>query len=538
MKKNIMKLFIGIITLGFIAWAALFIYQTSFIAIDGKRYFCLFDDAMISMRYAWNFAHGFGLVWNPGERVQGYTNLLMVLIMSFANFLFNKPTSVLFIQIMGLGIMLLNAYLSTLISDHLFQNKSQEKRNVIKVFVFFCALSYYPLAYWTLMGMETGLLTFFLLLSILLTLHYAKKKNPMLFFSVSGYLGLAYLTRNDSLIFAISIWLFILWEASKLKNSKKHLVLLLKAFILYVLFVAGQGIFQYLYYGEWLPNTYTLKLTGMSFFLRINNGVGFVTPFVKTTAIVLFISIADLIFDFQRKKMLLLSIVVSSIAYQIYVGGDPWNYWRIMSPTMPLLFIVFIDAVASIIKILSNTSVFHSYFLRNPIFPRKYAKDVLIILFLLIGVFFVNKAFLKQISFSMKPFQATDNHNNVNIAIALNELTQNDASVGVYWAGSIPYYTDKYAIDFLGKSDKHIAELSSDPSVSWNGMNGVPGHNKYDLNYSIKLLTPTYVQGFRWGKQNLSLWAESAYVKVDYKGVSLFLLQNSPDVLWSKIDSP
>lgn len=55
-----------VVTLGFVAWAARFIDATSFVALDGRRYFALFDDAMISMRYAWNFAHEHGLVWNPG----------------------------------------------------------------------------------------------------------------------------------------------------------------------------------------------------------------------------------------------------------------------------------------------------------------------------------------------------------------------------------------------------------------------------------------------------------------------------------------
>ncbi len=31
---------------------------------------------MILMRYAYNLAHGNGLVWNPGERVEGITNPL------------------------------------------------------------------------------------------------------------------------------------------------------------------------------------------------------------------------------------------------------------------------------------------------------------------------------------------------------------------------------------------------------------------------------------------------------------------------------
>src|SRR5438874_2259808 len=61
----------------FVLWSIAFVLHTSFIALDGRRYFCLFDDAMISMRYAWNLSHGLGLVWNVGEHVEGYSNLLM-----------------------------------------------------------------------------------------------------------------------------------------------------------------------------------------------------------------------------------------------------------------------------------------------------------------------------------------------------------------------------------------------------------------------------------------------------------------------------
>jgi hypothetical protein len=32
------------------------------------------DDAFISLRYAWNLAEGLGFVFNPGERVEGYSN--------------------------------------------------------------------------------------------------------------------------------------------------------------------------------------------------------------------------------------------------------------------------------------------------------------------------------------------------------------------------------------------------------------------------------------------------------------------------------
>ena len=52
------------------------------VAIDGTRYYYLDDDQMISMRYARNLAEGHGLVWNPGERVEGYTNPGWVLAMA------------------------------------------------------------------------------------------------------------------------------------------------------------------------------------------------------------------------------------------------------------------------------------------------------------------------------------------------------------------------------------------------------------------------------------------------------------------------
>ena len=53
--------------------------------LDGVRYWWLADDAMISMRYGRNLAEGLGLVWNAGERVEGYTNLLWTLFMALVH---------------------------------------------------------------------------------------------------------------------------------------------------------------------------------------------------------------------------------------------------------------------------------------------------------------------------------------------------------------------------------------------------------------------------------------------------------------------
>src|SRR5262245_65582120 len=59
------------------------------------------DDAYISFRYGDNLVHGHGLVFNPGERVEGYSNFLWVMAMAPAIAGTGDPT--LFAQVLGLA---------------------------------------------------------------------------------------------------------------------------------------------------------------------------------------------------------------------------------------------------------------------------------------------------------------------------------------------------------------------------------------------------------------------------------------------------
>ena len=60
------------------------------------------DDAYISFRYAANFAHGEGLVFNPGERVQGFTNPLFTLLLGVAGAVgLDIPTAAFILGIAG-----------------------------------------------------------------------------------------------------------------------------------------------------------------------------------------------------------------------------------------------------------------------------------------------------------------------------------------------------------------------------------------------------------------------------------------------------
>jgi hypothetical protein len=86
------------------------------IVIDGVRYFWLDDDMMISMRYARNLAHGNGLVWNVGERVEGYTNFLWTLFMAVVH-VFPVPdaTTSLVVRVLSFGLTCLSLFLATVL---------------------------------------------------------------------------------------------------------------------------------------------------------------------------------------------------------------------------------------------------------------------------------------------------------------------------------------------------------------------------------------------------------------------------------------
>src|SRR3989442_1472314 len=63
-------------------FVALFLLTAMLFAYNVRLGYFLGDDSFISFRYARHLAAGRGLVWNPGERVEGYTNFLWVILMA------------------------------------------------------------------------------------------------------------------------------------------------------------------------------------------------------------------------------------------------------------------------------------------------------------------------------------------------------------------------------------------------------------------------------------------------------------------------
>jgi hypothetical protein len=121
--------------------------------------------------------------------------------------------------------------------------------------------------------------------------------------------------------------------------------------------------------------------------------------------------------------------------------------------------------------------------------------------------------------------------------LEIKEFTSGDATVALLWAGAPVYYSDRSAIDLLGKSDKNIARSETPPiPPGFFNSDFYPGHNKYDFEYSVGALRPDVVAqhfGFpgeltslaKWGYSRLcTSGGEQIFVRDDSRKVNRLLL--------------
>ncbi len=112
------------------------------------------DDAYISLRYAWNAVHGAGLVYSPGQRVQGFTNPSLVLLEAVLLFL-HVPAVLSVVKLLsafsGVGLLWL-----------LRGNREWPHVGAVTLFASVCA----PVIVRTVGGLETVPFTFFVVLGI------------------------------------------------------------------------------------------------------------------------------------------------------------------------------------------------------------------------------------------------------------------------------------------------------------------------------------------------------------------------------------
>jgi len=523
-KGNIVFL---IILLCFGLYAGIYIYKTSF-GVNGERYFVLFDDAMISMRYARNLADGYGLVWNPGgESVEGFTNPLWVGFMAAFHLLPVPPSKMsLLVQISGAFFLIANLIFVKKIAELLSGS------NLVALLAVILTAFYTPLNNWGLQGMEVSVLVLIVSISIWLALKYIRANH----FSTMIYilLGISTLIRIDMAVIyvVILVYLFIALPDQRRKNLTWGLGI-------FAFFILGQTIFRLVYYGDLLPNTYYLKVGGYPFFLRIVRGIYVIFQFAWRFNWVLFLfPLSVLIFQRDREIMLLFIVFIAQVAYSIYVGGDAWEHKggsnRYISIVMPIYFILFVYAAYLIRGAIINKWHSESKYIQA-------AANVGMLIFILASMvnfnMILNFRSLERWVLMRQPIFIEGNKEYVQIANALKKITTPDATIAVVSAGAIPYFTNLKAIDLLGKNDSVIAHESS------RGANGIrsvndfrPGHMKWNYDYSIGLLKPDVIVQLWGDKDEVEDYIVKYYVIGGAENDMPFTLRvDSENILWNHV---
>lgn len=499
---------LGLLLFAHALYAAAFVARTSF-RVEGRRVFNLFDDAMVSMRYARHLVQGDGLVWNAGgDRVEGFSNPLWVGLMALAHAVVpDRAVTSLVIQVVCALLLLANLVIVVRLAGAVAADRPAPALAAALLTAF-----YLPLNNWSLQGMEVALLTPWLGLALLLALRGAVPGRLALL------LGALPLVRLDAALAAAVVLLgAVALDARARARRLGWGVLAISGCLLL------QTLARWAYYGELLPNTYALKVEGGAILPRVSHGLAVAwTLFERMGFAALLLPWVAWRSAHDPRRLVLGAVCLAQLAYSVWVGGDAWDWWgganRFLSPAMPAFFILFALAADDLR-------------LRVPKRLRAAAAGLALLL-LPCALFAFNdiNAVARDVwLLRTPPLHVVDHAKMVRRARALQAIAGPGATIAVTAAGTTPYHTDFTFVDLLGKSDRHVARQPMH-DVKFH-----PGHMKWDYAHSIGALRPDAI---------LESWPDQAamwpFVRHDFVQVRLgefvWLLRiDSPHLDWRQI---
>ena len=272
----------------------------------------LSDDAFISFRYADHLSRGLGLVWNAGERVEGYTNFLWVLLMAAGLRLGIAPE--IGAQVLGIASGL------ALLGCTVWSGGSGPPGRLRGALLVLYLAAHGSFGAWCTSGLET---MFFTLCVWLATWRFLaeRRTDELSPFGSAAVFALAALTRPEGGLFAGLAGLLLLADVARGRARLRTLVTWGLAFALPV---GGHFLWRRAYYGEWLPNTFHAKVPGT----WIEQGVSYLLLYERHYHALLFVPLLLLAFLGRRKAeaALLLAGLASYLAYVVAVGGDRFEF--------------------------------------------------------------------------------------------------------------------------------------------------------------------------------------------------------------------
>jgi arabinofuranosyltransferase len=297
------------------------------------------DDAFISFRYVDNWIRGHGLVFNPGERVMGYSNFLwVVLLYPFA--LVGIPVHT---AARVLGTLL--AW-GTLIRIYTFARDEFAGR-VPAVAAVLALISSGTFALWMFGGLESHLLAFLLVLGVTGALQVTDETPQSRFVWLGIVFGLASITHPEPIAYVAptAAWL---WLA---KRDGRRLADVAIFAGVAASFVAALSLSAWLYYGDPLPNTYYAKALPLNEAV-LARGMRMTRKLIEdyrwapVGVVALWLVAAR--GSLRARGWLPVALIATFFLFFLSIGGDMLQYHRMWVPMLPMFALLLAEAVAAI----------------------------------------------------------------------------------------------------------------------------------------------------------------------------------------------
>jgi arabinofuranosyltransferase len=396
------------------------------------------DDALISLRYAARLIDGNGLTWTDGRPVEGYSNLLWVLLVALLGmFRIDLIDAARLLGTLGMVVVMLSVS-----RWYIGRDRLRVVWFPVTVGLLFVSLGA-PMAIWVIGGLEQPLIAALLATSIPLAFSILDSEAPSRATQLthSLLLGLLCLSRPDGALFTVAAVAALLAFGRSEGRSRVRDSLLVLAFP--VLFYVGQLTFRMYYYGELVPNTALVKLTPSS--LRLEGGLQYLSDGVRALLPLSAVAIAALVgllipSGSRRRAAYLLITALTWSAYVAFIGGDIFPGHRHMVPVIVVLAFALTEGC--------------SYIATSGLSRPRYLYPLVALVFLLFVPFTQNQFNNKHNGRAVRERWEWEGK---EVGLLLKgAFSKQRPLMAVTAAGCLPYWSELPALDMMGLSDYYL----------------------------------------------------------------------------------
>ncbi len=391
------------------------------------------DDAFISFRYARNLIEGHGLVFNPGERVEGFSNFSWVMLTALGMALDLEPAA--WTRALGCAAL----FGTLLVSAYLARRLIGSTVAALATAALLCAST--ALCTSCVNGLETGL--YGLLVTSVVACVVCRRWT-----AASALIGVAAITRPEGAgILVIATALSLLVRGGP-RDRRTWTAMIAPA----VAIVGALIAFRVSYYGHLFPNSVQAKSVlfpllresepAAWFGLVFNSeGLEYASGFLRNSfgwfCLLAFVMMLRCV-ERRWSAIFALSVVTMGLAVSVYNFGDWMTSYRLLTPYLPMLCVLVVWGLWECAAWLAYQMSLRS----NPLLPILGACIVVVCAY---GQFQRNRPYIRT-------------NPDPSLAAILANSQQPDLLAATDVLGRIGYYAPHVRfLDMAGLTDDHIA---------------------------------------------------------------------------------